>query len=1002
VRCTQDGRLLGYSCGCLPLPRQNPRQPPDWDRRRWRSLFTPVSALKTDMTTDYHAKYFAHHLTRTRSGAGRDCLDMALCDACVDLTPHQVDAALFALRNPLSKGVLIADEVGLGKTIEAGLLLCQHWAERKRRLVVICPASIRKQWALELQEKFGLPASVLDRKSYNDEKAAGKEPLLEPRVVIMSLHFANRVREELATASLDLVVIDEAHKLRNCYQASNTMGRNIRAALKDRRKVLLSATPLQNNLVELYGLSTLLDEHFFGDEESFKAMYGNGHDSDALQSLKTRLATFCHRTRRRQVVEYINYTERRPLTLDFTPTTDEQRLYEGVSSYLRRGHSLALPKGQRTLLTLIVRKLLASSSRAVAATLERIKRRAETMLEGLPAEPDMAAGVIADEDMEEDLLEEVVDSTVSPARDTAAPETIRRELQEEIRTLAALQALATNIVADAKSSALLMALDQGFAKMQANGAARKALVFTESRRTQEYLHEFLEQHGFEGRVVSFNGTNTDERSRKIYAEWAARHDGTGRTSESRAIDTRTALIEHFKLSAEVMIATEAAAEGVNLQFCSLVVNYDLPWNPQRVEQRIGRCHRYGQKHDVVVVNFFNTANEADQLVLRLLEQKYKLFEGVFGASDEILGSVASGVDIERAILDIYQQCRTPEAIQDAFQRLQEENKTPISERMKEVRSTLLEKFDEEVQARLRGVNDDTRLSLDKATRRLWALSRHTLDGYARFDDTGFTFDLSSPPLPSIPAGRYRFIHKGGKNDANEYLYRLSHPLCEWALAKARDAVLPVAEVVFDVSNTPVNLSEVVARKGQAGWMRLATVSVSAYQNEEQLVFSAVADNGDLLDNEACDKLFQCTARVVHCGESPSDISLLLASQQESCLKAVLDRVKADNAEAFRTECKRLDDWVEDRVFVAERDLSEIRDRIRTAQKRIGAGSLEDQQALLAELQALNKEKQRCRKKLETLEDDATSRREEMIQRLSECLDPRCEIDELFTIRWRVV
>src|SRR5512135_3009284 len=122
----------------------------------------------------------------------------------------------------------------------------------------------------------------------------------------------------------------------------------------------------------------------------------------------------------------------------------------------------------------------------------------------------------------------------------------------------------------------------------------------------------------------------------------------------------------------IMIATEAAAEGINLQFCSLVVNYDLPWNPQRIEQRIGRCHRYGQKHDVVVINFLNAKNEADQRVHELLEEKFNLFTGLFGASDEVLGSIESGVDFERRILDIYQQCRTPTEIDAAFQTLRKE------------------------------------------------------------------------------------------------------------------------------------------------------------------------------------------------------------------------------------------------------------------------------------------------------------------------------------------
>ena len=181
--------------------------------------------------TPHHAKYFAHDLTR-RATSGMDRLSMALFDAAVDLNPHQIEAALFALQSPLSKGVILADEVGLGKTIEAGIVMCQFWAERKRRLLVICPASIRKQWALELEEKFSLPVLVLDAKAYREAQRSGRAPLHDKAVLIMSLNYANRLREELKAIAWDLVVIDEAHRLRNAYWPSNKVGQGIRWAVQ--------------------------------------------------------------------------------------------------------------------------------------------------------------------------------------------------------------------------------------------------------------------------------------------------------------------------------------------------------------------------------------------------------------------------------------------------------------------------------------------------------------------------------------------------------------------------------------------------------------------------------------------------------------------------------------------------------------------------------------------------------------------------------------------------
>lgn len=370
--------------------------------------------------TAYHAKFYAYGLTR-RAATGLDRLSMSLFDAAVDLNPHQIEAALFALESPLSKGVLLADEVGLGKTIEAGIVLCQFWAERKRRLIVICPASLRKQWALELLEKFNLPSQVLDAKTFKDAKRQGRSPLTEKLVLIVSFNFASALREEIKTIAWDLVVIDEAHKLRNAYRASNKVGQGIRWATEDCRKLLLTATPLQNSLIELYGLSTLIDEHLFGDVNAFRARYASAGSS--ITDLRQRLATFCKRTLRNQVTEFVRYTERRAITRPFAPSDIEQSLYEAVSAFLQRPNSYALPQRQRHLTALILRKLLASSSQAIAGTLDTLRIRLETLRdEQVADDPEFAERLIEAEDIEGDLLDDILaedeiteDATLHPA-----------------------------------------------------------------------------------------------------------------------------------------------------------------------------------------------------------------------------------------------------------------------------------------------------------------------------------------------------------------------------------------------------------------------------------------------------------------------------------------------------------------------------------------------------------------------------------------------------------
>jgi len=265
--------------------------------------------------TPHHAKYFAHELTKRCSSDSIEKLAGALVDAQVDLNPHQVEAALFAFHSPLSKGALLADEVGLGKTIEAGLVLSQRWAERKRRILIITPANLRKQWHQEIQEKFSLPCLILESRSYNDAIKRGRfRPFEVPdTIVICSYQFARAKAADVNATRWDLVVIDEAHRLRNVYKPSNVIANTLKQALGDVPKLLLTATPLQNSLLELFGLVSFIDEHAFGDLKSFREQYSNLDDTAVFDTLKARLKPLCQRTLRRQVTGYIPYTKRHPI-----------------------------------------------------------------------------------------------------------------------------------------------------------------------------------------------------------------------------------------------------------------------------------------------------------------------------------------------------------------------------------------------------------------------------------------------------------------------------------------------------------------------------------------------------------------------------------------------------------------------------------------------------------------------------------------------------------------
>ena len=979
------------------------------------------------MISAYHAKYYAHELTRRHAADGVDRLSQSLFDASVDLNPHQIEAALFALRNPLQEGVLLADEVGLGKTIEAALVVCQYWAERRRRLLVICPASLRKQWAQELHDKFAVPTTVVDAVSLRKQSAGDMLATLQRQVgkavVIMSYQFAAKLEAELRAVPWDVVVIDEAHKLRNAHRASNRTGQALKRALQGRKKLLLTATPLQNSLMELYGLSTLIDEHMFGDETAFRKQFMNS--GTGLDELRERLASFAKRTLRRDVLEYIKYTERKALTQPFNPTDDEQALYERISAFLQKEDSYALPKQQRHLTALILRKLLASSSHAVAATLVNIRERLQHLLtadqsENI-AEDDgsrLVEQLIVEDDLEQDYLEEeaseadedveahtpapVEEGKPGAAKDAQA---VRAAITAEIEELTAFVDAAQALQTDTKAQALLKALGLGFGKMAELRAPRKAIIFTESKRTQEYLHRFLSANGHAGKLVLFSGTNTHEESTAIYQRWLEEYKSTDRVTGSPQVDRRTALIDHFRkddgTGAEIMIATEAAAEGVNLQFCALIINYDLPWNPQRVEQRIGRCHRYGQRFDVVVINFLNTRNQADQRVLELLTEKFNLFSGVFGASDEVLGRIEGGLDFEKRILQIYDTCRQPEQIEAAFNALQAELEEVIADRIKDTQSQLLENFDEDVHDRLKLRLQDAEARLDKLGRWFWGVTCFALDGRARFDEQSYAFSLSTPPT-GIATGRYQLIRGAAQPDMLAHAYRLSHPLGEWSIDASLNAATPVATLKLDYGKHGARVSVIERLRGMSGWLTLARLEVTAFETTEALLFSGLTDDGQVLDQETCEKLMAIPAAGKTTPLSTTVPEALLANSQRAVAATVAQVLEA-NQRLFNEERDKLERWADDKLLAAEEALKNTKARIaqlkRDARK---AATLQEQDGIQRELAELERKQRRLRQEIFAVEDEIIAKRDELIASLQQRLQEKTSNETLFSVRWQVL
>lgn len=956
--------------------------------------------------TNYHAKYFAHELTKRHSSDSIEKLASALADAQVDLNPHQVEAALFAFKNPFSKGAILADEVGLGKTIEAGLLLSQKWAERKRKLLVLVPANLRKQWGQELAEKFHLPSTILENKSFNDYIRQGKlNPFDQDAIVLCSYQFARSKEPYICQMGWDLVVIDEAHRLRNVYKTSSKIANAIKQAIAPFPKVLLTATPLQNSLLELYGLVSIIDDYSFGDLKSYRARYARLGD-DTFAELRERLKPLCKRTLRKQVLEYVKYTNRHALVQEFVPTPDEQKLYELVSEYLQKPTLYALPASQRQLITLILRKLLASSTYAISGTLDGLVQRLEAAAasaESVDNPPEDLADNWEDVDELEDEWgdDENDDGTADKARLT--PQQLA-ELKAEMAQLREFYELAKSIVKNSKGEVLLTALRKGFdASAQAQrekGAAtlqQKAVIFTESRRTQEYLFRILEEAGFAGKVILFNGSNADAKSKEIYRAWLEKHKGTDRISNSPTADMRAALTECFRDEASIMIATEAAAEGINLQFCNLVVNYDLPWNPQRIEQRIGRCHRYGQIFDVVVVNFINRKNAADQRVYELLAQKFQLFDGVFGASDEILGAVESGVDFEKRIAAIYQKCRTQEQIQFEFDQLQKDLEAEISANQQDAREKLLNHFDQEV---IDKVRMDSRAYLDRFNTRLWLLTRFLLNDYAHFAENEYSFTLHRNPFvgEKINRGPYRM----GKDVEDVNTYRVGHPLAQRLLEQACAIETPARELTFDYRQSKKNIAVLDELTGKSGWLLCSRFTIQALEVEDHLILTGMTESGELLDDLQCKRLFDLSATAGEGVDVPDEVRAQLDDQQTRQQNVLLENLMSRNNRWFEVEIDKLDRWADDRRASLKADLDGLDVAIREARKaaRLAPNLPEklNHQQNVRKLEAKHAEVWR---NYDAASRELDSQKETLLDDIGQRLKQATELEPLFVVHWKV-
>ena len=941
----------------------------------------------------FNLRLLAEDLTRIRRPDDRERYASSQRQARIDPNPHQIDAVIFALRRLREGGCILADEVGLGKTIEAGLVIAQSRAEGVKRVLLIVPKSLIGQWQNELLTLFGIHAQE-ERRDF-----------IAPGVYLVGREFAGSESgsESLGAAPpFDLVVIDEAHEifagLHKRYAPDGTydesseealMAHRVRGFLRSAPVLLLTATPMQNSLAELWGLVQYVEPTgtLLGDIATFRNVFCDKDDRVLApgqeHELQRRLALVLQRTLRRQAQEFLDrpFTQRRCRLYEYKMSDAERSLYGEVTDYLLRPSLYAFAGAQRRLLLINFHRRMASSIPALTASLENLAARLRRLADGRP--PTDGREMLAD--LEDDEADTSVDEPATPSDGSG----IASELAQVEGFIARARALPDDAKARKFQEAIRVIFDLG-RRGQGSG---KAVVFTESITTQEYLRRLLLDLGLaDEEITLFRGTNDHPRAKEAHARWVdevGRHLPPG-SRPTREVAIRLALVHEFRTRSRVLICTEAGAKGLNLQFCETVINYDLPWNPQRIEQRIGRCHRYSQPRDVTVVNFIGLDNDAQQLTFEILSQKLDLFGRVLDASDHVLHEprtdapelVASAVSLEfeSDLRSIYSRSRTAEEVSKEIAALRDriDARREAYEREYHRTSQIIEsRFDQDVRRVFRHLREELPRGLLRLDRDIADVVEGYLGSrqgnYRRTEVDGrVVFEIGADFELGVDAGDNRHFATGDARTLPEgQRLHLAHPLVSASLAYARTWTGGSVQLTVLPDSDPA----IRHLTGKTGVLGVSCVDYGGFEPVQRLVAAAIVD-GSPIEPELAGRIAQLPA--ADCAELDANVDWQLL---EDVLDeaAFVDQREVEDSEQrhFEQAIGQLERFVEDKVLVCRREVAGIETKLHGAKARRDAvmGSAA-RQRVEAEIQELSGRADALRERIEALEsrDDEVYRR----------------------------
>lgn len=920
---------------------------------------TTVPEMTVAVPHPIQRRYLAEQLVRLRRADEQQRYAASQRQGRIDPNPHQIEAVIFALKRIPEGGCILADEVGLGKTIEAGLVIAQLRAEgAASRVLLVVPKPLVGQWQDELYRLFGIQA---------------KEPPLEPHafsdqgVFLIGREMAGSERGSAILKEgepFDLCVIDEAHEVfSNIYRRYDKDGNyrpdsseartadRVRSFLRHTPVLLLTATPIQNNLTELWGLVQYVEPTgtLLGNLQTFRDVFCDGDDRKLVHGqddeLRRRIETVVKRTLRRQAQEFLErpFVARRAQIFEYSMTPQEKSLYDDVTAYLLEPQLFAFRGNQRRLLLIGFHRLMGSSVPALTTSLRKVAERLKNMQSGGRSDPESASSFL--EDLEDEDLQGETAVEEGEAADVALVETELQRVRDFIER-------AETLPRDSKAEKLL---DVMRVVRERPPERQRVVIFTESLVTQAYLEGLLmKKGGYKAEDITlFRGTNDSTRANQALERW--QHEvGEALPSyqrPSRTVAVRLALVHEFKTRSQVFISTEAGAKGLNLQFCDTIINYDLPWNPQRIEQRIGRCHRYSQEHDVTVINFLAADNEAQRLTLDILIRKLDLFGKVLDASDVVLHEPSTdapetlagalGSDFETRLRRIYERARTLDEISEELRRLREQ--------MDEERKNF-----ERTWARTAGLIE-TRF--DQRVKQVFRRLKTDLpEGLAHFDNgmdrliTGFLGACEIPYIRARVGGHVRFqlspsthlpdgwsdggIVAVGRADELENAdpLHLGHPLVRAAVEEARAATQKRFFVTWILDESAP--SQLKLSKSRRGRLVLTRIRYEGFERVDQLVPAAVVEGETvpmdidsarwLLDHEPHDQ-----------PGLPPAVGLDDALDDAIEEMAFIDQAEVGGyeQERFERNLEQIERYVEDQVLVLRRRLSAASTALRAAEDK---------------------------------------------------------------------